>query len=55
MFFLKVDTCKISAFRGCVFVPQVVYYEQRFVNFRTQQQKEEESYDDHNQSIHRAR
>ncbi len=55
MFILSVYTCKHSAFRGCVFVPQVVYYEQRFVHFRSQQQKEEESHDYHNQSIHRAR
>jgi hypothetical protein len=51
MFILSVDTCKNSAFTGRIFVPQVVYYEQRFVNFRIQQQKLEESYDDHNQSI----
>ena len=42
---------KHSAFIGCVFAPQVVYYKQRYVNFRTQQQKLEESYDYHNQSI----
>ena len=34
-----------------VFVPRRVYYEQRFVNFRTQQQKVEEFYEYHNQSI----
>ena len=28
---------KHSAFAGCVFVPQVVYYEQRYINFRIQQ------------------